>query len=112
MTLHYSHTSWLTYKSKLGPLIASSKAIVAHQIAVHSAHTKLIKDGNGAQNFLNSLHNGIDLQIENIQPYTITWGDTRDVLWGLELTCCLQLCRFEFSVESGTRIGKGLFSKA
>ncbi|KAL8822280.1 MAG: hypothetical protein Q9191_006983, partial [Dirinaria sp. TL-2023a] len=107
MTLYYAHASWLTYKAKLKTLLTSSKAITEHQISLHGINAQLIMDGGGAQRFWNSGHNGIDLQVENVRPYSITWGDMQALLRGLEMACWLQLCRFEFANESGTRIGSG-----
>ena len=68
----------------------------------------------GQQIFKNSVHNGVELQLNNLLPYAITWGDVKSVLLGLlGLNDCLEwLCDFEFSVDSGVRIGKGALRKS
>lgn len=69
-------------------------------------------DSSGTQRFANSVHNGIDIQIMNLEHYMITWGDLRDALKGLAKECRVHLCKFEFSVVNGVRIGGGRISKA
>ena len=111
MTLYYKYTSWFTYQSKIKPLLTSSRSIIAHQISEHNADTKLIMDSSGTQTFRNSLHNGVDIEVNNLKPYAISWGDMRDLIKGLEWRCNLQLCTFEFSTGSGTKIGGGKIYK-
>lgn len=59
------------------------------------------------QTFRNRVHNGIDIEIYNLLPHTITWGDVEKVLVGLRQECGVQLCKFEFAVGVGTMIGGG-----
>lgn len=69
-------------------------------------------DRQGGQRFWNSVQKGVDIQVENLKPYAITWWDLEKVLKGLALECWLQTCVFEFSVPSGIRIGRGALYKA
>ena len=104
-------TSWLTYKAKIKETMLNSETIVDYQISLHSAGTKLQIDHTGEQFFYNKVHNGFVIQILNNKPFTITWGDLRNVLRAVAKFCFVQLCNFEFSTVGGSRIGVGRLYK-
>ena len=84
--------------------------MVDYQIRVHGSDAKPhISMPSGNQQFINNVHNGLEILVQNIVPYLITWGDTLGVLRGLRqiYQVSFELVDFEVSVPSGIRIGKG-----
>ena len=113
MTLYYKYTSLpIIYASKILTSIFHAQDAIEHQVYLHGADARLNMDNTGSQRFYSQgregqVPNGVDIEVTNIKPYAITWGEMEDLSWGLAVWCHTNLCEFEFGVPSGTRIGRG-----
>lgn len=109
MTLFYSIHGFWTYPTAIAALLTSTNAIIQHQVKHGAgASARLLLDADGNQAFHNHVRDGkIDIRVENIKPYAMTWKDMSDLVLGLKQECWLQLCAFEFALGNGVRIGKG-----
>ena len=89
--------------------------IYAHTTAQQEARrqgadTLLIRDSHtGAQRFYSrNRGNDVEIEVTNIAPYAITWGDVERVVSDLVAVCWDSLCDFEFDAgPNRISIGRG-----
>lgn len=111
MTLHYAFPGFWWYTVAIDAVLTSTEEIIQHQLLVQGDE-RLLMDKEGGQSFRNSVHKGVDIRVNNLKPYAITWRDLEDLMKGLRDECFLQTCEFEFSIGNGMRIGGGALYKA
>lgn len=102
------------YSSALSDLLPKALNVVNQRCEIPplGPDTPLITlDREGYQRFWAIGPDGVKLQMGNIPPYRVTWGDLQSVLEGLPQDCRLHLCNFKFTVASGQEVGGGLTYK-
>ena len=113
MTLYYKYTSLPLYSQRIADAWKYASRTMSQQIQTQGADALLLRDPtSGAQRFDSRGSGSVAIEIENIAPYAITWGNVRDVVNEVTYwTCSSSLCDFEFEVENGNRIGRGRIYK-
>jgi len=108
LTLYLQYTSWLFHTHKISKLFNATRTVVELQVYIQGTKTRLISTSEGEQSFRNSIPGGLNLEVSNLIPWALTWGDMRDLLMGLEEWCSYMTCRFQFSVgRGGVKFGQG-----
>ena len=92
-------------------LILNTELIVAYQIHMYGLNAELPFE-NGIQELHNTLHKGVEFYVQNTSGHIITWGNVKNVLWGIKLYLVegrrSNVCHFQFSTGGRPdRIGQG-----
>ena len=107
LELFITPTSIFSYTNAITTLLNSAQRTISHL----DPESLLLASPDGDQRFLHSIHNGLEIEVENYRPYKLTWGDVRDVVGGVREFCGERLCEFEVCLGSGVVIGVGRLGK-
>ena len=92
-------------------LLNSTARIIRHQAELHGPDALLLRSPSGDQRFVNNIHNGLEVVVQNIKPYAISWMDLSDIMRGICYFCFGrghgELCAFEVERSGGNRIARG-----